>query len=410
MTGQPRMPPGNAHRLVVATSYGPTGASARVRVFDWLQFLGLRAEVHDYLSASNVRPATLIRRPAAVVRAELALRRLTRDGSGIDRLLISRSMGPFTRGRVEAALLRRAAWGVYDFDDALWADRRGGVHRIYNEQVVWERAVRNADLVIAGNDRLAEAAARLNPEVEVIPSCLDPSSYAVKQDYTLGPVPKLVWIGSPANEWYLDPVAPALLEVNRLTGARLMLISAGARPLGRLAEMTDRVTWDAATYDQILATADVGIMPVPDDPYTRGKCAYKLLQYGAASLPVVASPVGVNAEVLQHLAGLPATDTDSWVSALLEILTSGDADRRARGAAARRAVEERYSFAVWRSAFLRALRLPDGPSDGAAAPPDRQAREGSLRLGPDGGRPRGAGTPISHAAALPDRPRQGRDS
>jgi glycosyltransferase involved in cell wall biosynthesis len=328
----------------------------------WLRFTGLRAEVYDYLSSSNVRPATLIRQPAAVIRAEVKLRRLRHDAGAIDRLLISKSMGPFTRGSLESELLRRATWGVYDFDDALWVDRRAGVHRIYNEGIVWERAVRDADLVIAGNDHLAEAAARLNPAVEVIPSCLDPSSYAVKQQYALGTVPRLIWIGSPGNEWYLDAVAPALVEVNRLTGARLMLISSGRRPLGQLAHMTDRVTWDAATYGQLLATADCGIMPVPDNPYTRGKCAYKLLQYGAAGLPVVASPVGINAVVIQQLDGRAATDVGSWVRALLEVLGEGDADRRARGAAARRAVEERYSYAVWRPAFLRALRLPDLPT------------------------------------------------
>jgi glycosyltransferase involved in cell wall biosynthesis len=351
----------NSDRLVVAASYGAAGASARVRVFDWLRFTGLRAEVHDYLSSSNVRPVTLLRHPAGVVRAEAKLRRLRRDGEAIDRLLISRSMGPFTRGSLEAGLLRRAAWGVYDFDDALWADPRAGVHRFWNEGVVWERAVRDADLVIAGNDLLAEAAARLNPEVEVIPSCLDPSSYPVKQRYELPAVPRLVWIGSSGNESYLGIAASALVEVNRLTGARLMVISAGSRPLGPLAHMTDRIPWDAATYGRLLATADCGIMPVPDNPYTRGKCAYKLLQYGAAGLPVVASPVGINAVVIEQLAGLAATDVGSWVRALLEVLGTSDADRCARGTAARRTVEERYSFAVWRPAFLRALRLPDRP-------------------------------------------------
>jgi len=278
-------------------------------------------------------------------------------------------MGPFTRGTLEAELLRRAAWGVYDFDDALWADRRTGVHRIYNEGIVWERSVRDADLVIAGNDHLCEAAARLNPAVVLIPSCVDPSGYPAKRQYELGAPPRLVWIGTPSNESYLDVAARALVEVNRLTGARLLLISAGTRPLGPLAHMTDRITWNGAASNRVLSSADCGIMPVPDNAYNRGKCAYKLLQYGAAGLPVVASPVGVNAQVIEQLHGLAATDTESWVRALREVLGEGEAARSARGAAARRAVEERYSFAAWRPTFLRALRLPDLAT--TAAPPLR---------------------------------------
>jgi hypothetical protein len=69
--------------------------------------------------------------------------------------------------------------------------------------------------------------------------------------------------------------------------------------------------------------------------------------------------VGVNAEVLQQLNGLAATDTESWVHTLVEVLEASEFDRRARGLAARRGVEENYSFAAWRGAFLQALRLPD---------------------------------------------------
>lgn len=344
-------------RLVVGASYGPAGASTRVRVLDWLRFLDLEAEVHDYLGSPNVRPGTLLRDPLGVLAAERRLRAL-RSGPPAERLLVSRSMGPFTRGRLEAQLMRRAEWGVYDFDDALHADRRGGVHRFFGEGAGWATAVRGADLVIAGNDVLAEAAAGLNPDVTVIPSCVDPDDYPRKEDYAVGEVPRLLWLGSPSTERYLDDVAPALLRVHRMTGARLTVISAGNRPLGELDVMTDRVTWDGPRTDRLLAEADCGLMPLPDIPYTRGKCAYKLLQYGAAALPAVASPVGVNARVVGQLHGLAATDEASWVEAVLALLSEPEAARRDRGLAARRAVEEHYSFSAWQDAFLRALRLP----------------------------------------------------
>jgi glycosyltransferase involved in cell wall biosynthesis len=153
-------------------------------------------------------------------------------------------------------------------------------------------------------------------------------------------------------------LTPAVMEVHRQTGARVLLISAGRRPLGALDAVVDRVTWDGARTDALLATADCGMMPLEDSAFARGKCAYKLLQYGAAGLPVVASPVGVNASVVERLHGLAAGDASSWVEALVSLLREPEGIRRARGRAARRAVEEHYSFAAWRGAFQRALRLP----------------------------------------------------
>lgn len=364
-----------ARPLVVASSYGAAGASMRVRVLDWLQHLDLEAEVLDYIGAANVRPRTLAGRPADVLRAEFRLRR-ERHRPAPERLLVSRALGPFTGGRLEAALLGRAGWGVYDFDDALWADDRGGIHRFLGEGAGWPAAVRGADVVVAGNDYLAEAAAALNPAVRVIPSCVDPGGYPLKARYSIGEPPRLVWLGSPSTERYLQPIATALVRVHRLTGARLTLISAGRLPLGMLEGMTDRVDWDGPRTDALLAEADCGIMPLPDTAFSRGKCAYKLLQYGAAGLPTVASPVGVNAQVLDQLGGLAATGPDSWVTALVDLLGAAEADRRAAGRTARRAVEEHYSFAAWRHEFLDAVHLPD-PAAGAptdqyeAAPPSR---------------------------------------
>lgn len=328
----------------------------RVRALDWLRVLGLEAKVLDYMGTANVRPATLARNPLGVLRAELGLRGLRRAPAP-GRLLVTRSMGPFTAGRLEADLLRRAEWGVYDFDDALYADDRRGIHRFFGEAAGWARSVAAADLVLAGNETLAEAAAAANPAVEVIPSCVDPSAYPIKQDYAVGAVPRLVWLGSPSTERHLKEIGPALLQVHRLTGARVLLISAGARPLGELDAITDRVSWSGAVSDALLATADCGLMPLNDTLFTRGKCAYKLLQYGAAGLPVVASPVGVNAEVVKRLQGLAADGPDAWVEAIVALLREPEAVRQERGLAARRAVEEHYSFSAWAAAFRRALRL-----------------------------------------------------
>ncbi|WP_029431267.1 glycosyltransferase [Blastococcus sp. URHD0036] len=366
-----------AGELVVGASYGLEAASTRVRVLEWLRLLDLDAEVLDYLGAANARPGTLLRRPLAVLAAERRLSALRRRPDW-GRLLISRSLGPFTRGRLEADLLRRADWGVYDFDDALYADRRGGVHRFFGEGAGWSTAVGGADLVIAGNEVLAEEALRHNPHVEVIPSCVHPGDYPDKSDYTVGAAPRLLWLGSPSTEPYLAEVAAGLLAVHRRTGARLTVISAGERSLGELDVMVDRVAWDGTRSNAMLAEADCGIMPLPDTPFSRGKCAYKLLQYGAAGLPAVATPIGVNARVLDQLGGLAATGPDEWADALVALLEESEQQRRDRGLQARRAVAEHYSYAAWEPAFRRALRLPELPAPAAGGAVHPASGTGSL--------------------------------
>jgi len=360
--------------LVVASAYGPNGASTRVRALDWVRFLGLEAETHHYLGTQNVRPRTLARQPLGVLRAERQLRALRRRPAP-ERLLVSRSMGPFTGGRLEETLLSRAGWGVYDFDDAIFATGAIGIYRVFGQSAGWSRAVRSADLVIAGNEYLAEAAGALNSTVRVIPSCVDPDSYPQKQDYAVGSVPTVIWMGSPSTEGYLLEVSGALLDVHRRTGARLVVVSAGQRPLGELDAMVDRVAWDGPRTDGLLAQADCGIMPLPDTPFTRGKNAYKLLQCGAAGLPVVGTPVGVNEQVLERLHGRAATDRESWVAALLDLLQEPEADRRARGQAARAGVEAHYSYAAWAPVFRAALHLSPGvPQETAQAASPRPPR------------------------------------
>ena len=107
--------------------------------------------------------------------------------------------------------------------------------------------------------------------------------------------------GPPDNEPVLLTIARDLLELNRRCGARLTLIGTTCPSLGALERIIDRYAWSEQVQHDALATADVGLMPLHDDPYSRGKCGYKLLQYAAAGLPAVASPVGTNASILAAL-------------------------------------------------------------------------------------------------------------
>jgi hypothetical protein len=344
--------------IYAVTPYGRAGASSRVRIYEWLDRIEDPSVVSGYLSHRNSSPGYLIRHPLAVVAAESRLRRMAKARP--ERLLLHREASPVSRGAIESRLLRAADFSVYDFDDALqWDDAiGGGFRRIAPKAPKALLAVRLADRVVAGNPTLAEWAAQHNDDVVVVPSCVDPAAYRTKSDFAVSDPPLLGWIGSAGNEKYLLAISDALEEVHRQTEARVRLIGTANPSLGALERIIDRVPWTEAGQHQGLADIDLGLAPVPDEPYERGKCGYKLLQYAAAATVSVGSPVGVNASILAKL-GLPAArSTDDWVQAILALLTMPATDRARLARQGLAVVERDYAYDAWLDRWRDAVGLP----------------------------------------------------
>ncbi|MHC3467681.1 glycosyltransferase [Streptomyces sp. 7R007] len=339
------------------TPYGREAGSSRVRVYEWLDRVGGDFAVNGYLSLPDSSPSRLLRHPLALAGAELRLGAVVRTRP--QRLLLHREASPLSRGWWERRLLTSAQFAVYDFDDALqWDAGEGGLHRRLAPKAGKARvAVRYADRVIAGNAVLADWASGLHRDVVVIPSCVSLEDYAPKTSYALHDPPRLGWIGSPHNEPFLLLIAEALTEVHRRTGARLTLVGTTSRTLGALEPLVDRVAWSPAGQRTAPAAMDVGLMPLPATAYSVGKCGYKLLQYAAAGLPAVASPLGVNAGLLDAF-GWPAARTrDEWTGALLHLLDAGAGTRARLGRLARETVGRRYTYDAWLPAWTAALEL-----------------------------------------------------
>ena len=346
-------------RLVfyVVTPYGRKAGSSRVRVFEWLDRIAETRVVSSYISHHNASASEVVRQPVAVVAAERRLRRMAAQPA--ERLLLHREASPLSRGSLERSLLSSSGFSIYDFDDALQWDWGAGsrLRRIAPKAPKTLISAQAADRVVAGNPVLAEWAADHCRDVVMIPSCVAPDRYSRKTDYTVHDPPRLGWIGSAGNETYLRVVESTLLEVHRRTGARLTLIGTTRRTLGDLEDMIDRVAWSESTQYALLSELDIGLAPVPDGLYTRGKSGYKLLQYGAAGTPVVASPVGVNREILSAL-HMPAPESaDEWADAILDLLTQPVEARAALGRRAREVTELRYSFDAWLPAWRDAMGL-----------------------------------------------------
>ena len=346
---------GDLHAI---SSYGPSAASTRVRLNDWFRFLEVEATYHSYAGLNNNRPSAIVRHAAEVSRAQFLLRRLDLTDH---RVVLSREASPFSRGGVEERLLRHAARGVYDFDDALFDDG-SRFRRLLRTRDKCRRAIAAADVVVAGNDYLANWAETYTKDIRVIPSCIDPSDYAPKTDTSItGDVPALVWLGSPATETFIAQIAPALREVNHRTGATLTLISGPDHNalLDPLGYMIRRVPWKINTFASVLRSADIAIAPLDAAAYSLGKCAYKLLQYAATGLPMVGSPVGANQLALQRFDGVEAHSTDDWIQGLLHVVTESSSRRAVRGTAGRTAVTKHYSFETWKSQWCDAIGVTE---------------------------------------------------
>ena len=216
----------------------------------------------------------------------------------------------------------------------------------------WGAVTRAADRVLAGNRTLAEASARPERAV-VIPTPVDTEHHrpAPRESRRRG---LMAWIGSRTNLPNLAPVLAVFPRVAaRRPGARLVICA--DRPPASLPAGVEFVPWSLDAEAALLGEAEIGLMPLDDTPFNRGKCGFKILLYQAAGLAVVASPVGVNRElVTPGEDGFLPAGPDAWEEALARLADEPDAAHR-MGAAGRRRVEAAHSVAALYPRFREAV-------------------------------------------------------
>jgi glycosyltransferase involved in cell wall biosynthesis len=253
-----------------------------------------------------------------------------------------------------AALSRRR---VFDVDDAIYVRKPRRLGEPADDSL-WRRrkfaaTCRSVDVVAAGNEVLASVARSAAREVVILPTSIEIACYEAS---TAGAdaKPTIAWIGSPENLIYLELIRPALARLAaRHPSLRVRVICSAFPDWPEI--QVERVPWSAATEAASLAAAHIGVMPLSDDAWARGKCAFKLLQYMAAALPCVASPVGANTEaVIDGFNGYHARSLEEWERNLERLIDS--AQLRAQfGANGRRHVAERYALRTYRDRYLALL-------------------------------------------------------
>jgi glycosyltransferase involved in cell wall biosynthesis len=243
---------------------------------------------------------------------------------------------------------------VVDYDDAIF-------HSYDSSPSRWIRKALSNKLdgllavsyaVTVGNNYLAQYAHSHGARrVVLIPTVVDIDRYRVTPEPP-GDVFRIAWIGSPGTTKYLQLLAEPLRRL--ALEKKIMLVTIGAGPLHLPGVPLEQHAWSLDNETQLLETIHVGVMPLPDSPWERGKCGYKLIQYMACGRPVVASPVGINQEIVTPEIGFLASDVQGWYEGL-RALSDQPALRQRMGQAARDRVEQSYSLQVTAPKIVRLL-------------------------------------------------------
>ncbi len=340
---------GDPLKVLALTRYGRAGASSRIRFLQFVPYLeqhGVHVDV-----APLLRDAYLTRLYSGGGRSmwEIASDYLQRISQLLkvrqyDLLWIEKELFPDLPSWIERWLNRLGIRYVVDYDDAIFHNydlSRNPLRHTLAGKV--DSVMRSASAVVCGNRYLAERALRSGSRaVEILPTVVDLERYSVRSAEPSSVV-TIGWIGSPATAKYLTIIAPSLKLLAEKFPLRLCVV--GANPEIDGIDVVSR-QWSEVSEVPDIQLFDIGIMPLEDSPWERGKCGYKLIQYMACGIPVVGSPIGVNQEIVRHGEnGYLASTADEWIEALSGLII--DKTLRVRmGAVGRRLVEQEYCVQV----------------------------------------------------------------
>ncbi|MDX2003527.1 MAG: glycosyltransferase [Chitinophagales bacterium] len=243
---------------------------------------------------------------------------------------------------------------IYDFDDAIWLPNTSENNRIVAD-IKWHSKVGSickwAYKVSCGNDYLCDYARQFNPNVVLNPTTIDTEHHHNKvKQHREGEIPVLGWTGTHSTIQYLDMVVPILQKLESQLNFRFVVIS-NRKPDIQLASL-EYIEWSKATEIEDLLRFDVGIMPLTEDKWAKGKCGFKALQYMALGIPAITSPVGVNTKIVDAgINGFLCDNSQEWEQAINTLLMNPQM-RISFGRKAREKIENHFSVRANSSNFL----------------------------------------------------------
>lgn len=334
--------------ILLLCRYGDLGASSRLRFFQYLKILryqGFEVEVNPLFSNAYLERLYIGKQQLRLV-LKCYLGRLVALSKAhkYDLLIIEKEIFPYLPAWFEQLLAWCKIKYLVDYDDATFHSYdhhpRLMVRALLRKKI--DFVMKNSAMVIAGNyyiaNRAREASAR---HVEVIPTVVDTDRY-MPAEKTEHSVPIVGWIGTPITSRYLQNLLPVFEKLSQKTSVRFVAIGANKNDFtGTVVEVWP---WSEESEGSLIQKFDIGVMPLTDSPWERGKCGYKLIQYMACAKPVVASPVGANCQIVDHgVNGYLATSQEDWYSYLLS-LVRGNASCFKMGRSGRQKVLDHYSL------------------------------------------------------------------
>lgn len=266
----------------------------------------------------------------------------------------STPIGPPVFEWIIAKILKKKI--IYDFDDAIWLTDNSSENKL--EKIIrWRKKVQSictwSHCVSCGNEYLSAYAGQFNNNVIINPSTIDtiglhnPIHYKKKENskITIG------WTGSHSTLKYLEILWPVLQTLEQKYPQLEFLVISNKKP-ERSSKSLQFITWSMASEIEDLAKMDIGVMPLPNDEWSKGKCGFKLLQYMSLNIPALASPVGANRVIIKdELNGLHCNSEQDWIKNLERLINSPEL-RRKLGVAGRNTVENHYSVSANSANFI----------------------------------------------------------
>ncbi len=331
--------------------YSAEGASVRFRVSQFVPALnaaGFDVSLHPFFDTELFRllykHGRMMQKASALL--SRTVNRLAALRSTYDLALIHREAYPIGPPLIERWLARHQVPYVYDFDDAVYLPNTSDANRMVGflkRPAKVPEVLRLATEVIAGNTHLGAYAARYSSRVNVIPTCVDTELWKPRATTATGQAPVIGWIGTPTTTTYLlelRDVLSALAKEHTFT----LRVSGTAAPVTISGVNVVNEPWTLDGEIELFNTCDVGVYPLPNDEWTLGKCGFKAIQFMACGVPVVASPVGVNTDIIEDgVNGLLANTESDWRRQLRMLITDAAARRRI-GGAGRARIESEYSL------------------------------------------------------------------
>lgn len=354
-------------RVLAFTRYDRTAASTRVRLLQYIPALseaGIEVEHHALLGDDYVRGLTTGESfPKWRIAAAYGERfRQLLSARDYDVLWVYAELFPFLPAAFERIAFRSGKPLIYDFDDAFFHHyddhAKPAVRRVLGGKLA--ALMGGAYACCCGNAYLQNYAARYCARSIVLPTVVDTDVYTPAQEAGTGSRRVTIgWIGSPSTWVLVREYLGLLSELCRDHDVEVRVVGAGrAGEADRFPGLT-LIDWSEETEVAEVRAIDIGIMPVWDGAFQRGKSGYKLIQYMACGLPVVASPVGVNEEIVQPESGFLVRSIPEWREALTKLIRD-PALRRRMGAVGRRRAAEHYSLAAHAPRFRDLILAADG--------------------------------------------------